>query len=57
MRADCLYNTHPDYNIDISCDWARSDKNKAWKQQRGLERLDRHVDSLDGTFKGRANPA
>ena len=57
IRADCLFNTHPDYNIDTSCDWATSDKGKAWKQQRGLERLTWHVDSLDGTFKGRSNPS
>jgi hypothetical protein len=57
VRADCLFNTHPDYNIDTSCDWATSDKGKAWKQQRGLERLAWHVDSLDGTFKGKSNPS
>ena len=29
IRADCLFNTHPDYNIDTSCNWATSDKGKA----------------------------
>lgn len=52
-RLICRFKNHPDFNKDTTISWINSEKGKAWKNIRGLDRLAWHVDSIDGTVKGK----